>query len=177
MIMNALEAIFTRRSIRKYKSQSISAGEIKKLLQAGMSAPSSMNLKPWRFIVINDRTILDGISEIHPHAKMLKEAPLAILVCADAKAQNIEGYWAQDCSAATENILLAAHSLGLGAVWLGVFPRQERMQQMADLFGLPDDIKPVTLVSIGLPAEEKPAGERFDPSFVYNNKWNEPYGF
>ena len=170
-IMEALEAILTRRSIRKYKSQSVPKDVINKLLEAAMAAPSSMNLQPWRFVVIDDRAVLDKIPELHPHAKMLKEAPLAVLVCADSKVQNIEGYWAQDCSAATENILLAAHALGLGAVWLGVFPRKERMDAVAGLLRLPEEIKPVSLVSIGHPAEEKPASNKFDPSRVHRNKW------
>jgi nitroreductase len=169
--MEALEAILTRRSIRKYKSQSVPKEVTNKLLEAAMAAPSSMNLQPWRFVVIDDRAILDRIPELHPHARMLKEAPLAVLVCADTKAQNMEGYWAQDCSAATENLLLAAHALGLGAVWLGVFPKKERMDAVAGLIGLPEDIKPVTLISIGWPAEEKPALERFDPSLVHRNRW------
>ena len=169
--MDALEAILTRRSIRKYQDKLVDDDTVRKLLEAAMAAPSSMNLQPWRFIVIDDRAILDKIPDLHPHAKMLKEAPLAVLVCADSKVQNIEGYWAQDCSAATENILLAAHALGLGAVWLGVFPRKERMDAVVGLLDLPEEIKPVSLISIGHPAEEKPASNRFDPSRVHHNKW------
>jgi len=169
--MDALEAILTRRSIRKYQVKLVDDDTVRKLLEAAMAAPSSMNLQPWRFIVIDDRAILDKIPELHPHAKMLKEAPLAVLVCSDSKVQNIEGYWAQDCSAATENILLAAHALGLGAVWLGVFPRKERMDAVAGLLGLPEEIKPVSLISIGHPAEDKPASNRFNTSFVHRNKW------
>jgi nitroreductase len=169
--MEALEAILTRRSIRKYRDRPVDNDTVRKLLEAAMAAPSSMNIQPWRFVVIDDRAILDRIPQLHPHAKMLKEAPLAILVCADIKVQNMEGYWAQDCSAATENILLSAHALGLGAVWLGVFPRKERMDAVAGLIGLPEDIKPVSLVSIGWPAEEKPASNRFEASFIHHNKW------
>lgn len=169
--MDALEAILTRRSIRKYQVKLVDDDTVRKLLEAAMAAPSSMNLQPWRFVVIDDRAVLDKIPELHPHAKMLKEAPLAVLVCADSKVQNIEGYWAQDCSAATENILLAAHALGLGAVWLGVFPRKERMDAVAGLLGLPEEIKPVSLISIGHPAEDKPASNRFNTSFVHRNKW------
>lgn len=169
--MEALEAILTRRSIRKYESKPVPPDVIDKLLEAAMAAPSSMNLQPWRFVVINDHAVLDKIPEIHPHAKMLKEAPLAILVCADTNAQDMEGYWVQDCSAATQNILLAAHAVGLGAVWLGIFPRNERMEGITGLTGLPDDIKPVTLISIGYPAEVKSPSDRYNSSFVHYNNW------
>jgi len=170
-----MEAILTRRSIRKYQDRLVDDDTVGKLLEAAMAAPSSMNLQPWRFVVIDKRTILDKIPDLHPHAKMLKEAPLAVLVCADIKVQNMEGYWAQDCSAATENILLAAHAHGLGAVWLGVFPRKERMDAVAGLLGLPEEIKPVSLVSIGHPAEEKPSSNRFNASFVHHNRWGKVY--
>jgi nitroreductase len=173
--MDAIEAILTRRSIRKYQDKPVPKDVIHKLLEAGMAAPSSMNLQPWRFIIIDGRAILDKMTELHPHAKMLKEAPIALLVCADTKIQKMEGYCAQDCSAATENILLAAHALGLGAVWLGVYPRKERMDAIAKLFGLPDEIIPISLISIGYPAEEKPASNRFDPTFVHHNKWGTTY--
>lgn len=169
--MEALEAILTRRSIRKYENKPVPPETIDKLLEAAMVAPSSMNLQPWRFVVISDRAILDKIPEIHPHAKMLKEAPLAILVCADTNAQDMEGYWVQDCSAATQNILLAAHALGLGAVWLGIFPRTERMEGIIGLTGLPDDIKPVTLISIGYPGEVKSPSDRYNSTFVHYNNW------
>ena len=114
--MDAYETILTRRSIRRYTNQDVSEEMVEKLLRAGMAAPSAGNQQPWHFLVIRDRDTLVKITEVHPHSKMLLTAPLAILVAGDEKLQIHPGYWLEDCSAATENILLAAHALGLGAV-------------------------------------------------------------
>ncbi len=112
--METIEAIMTRRSVRKYTSQEVSEEQVEQLLRAGMQAPSANNGQPWHFVVIRDRAILDEIPKFHPYAQMLKSAPLAILVCADLAHTNSPDYWMVDCSAATENILLAAHVLGIG---------------------------------------------------------------
>jgi len=127
--MDLIEGIFTRRSIRKYTNQTITDEQIELLIKAGMYAPSASNQQPWHFIVINKREILNKIRDVHPYAKMLSEAQLAILVCGDHDLELSKGYWVVDCSAATQNILLAAHGMGLGAVWLGVHPREERKQE------------------------------------------------
>ncbi len=172
--MEALEAILTRRSIRRYTSEPVPEDLIHRLLQAAMAAPSARNKKPWAFVVVDDRTILEAIPDFHPHAAMLREAPLAIVVCADTTRQPLDGYWLQDCSAATENILLAAHALGLGACWVGVQPRPEREQGLRRLLGLPDAIRPVAAVALGWPAEKKPPANRYDPGRVHRNRWATP---
>lgn len=169
--MEAMEAILTRRSIRKYTKQSVSEEVIRKLLEAAMSAPSARNTQPWHFVVINDRAILDEIPKLHPYSQMLKEAPLAILVCGDLKLQNNEGYIVQDCSAATQNLLLAAHSEGLGAVWLGIYPREERISGIRKLLNIPSYILPISLISLGHPAEKKERENRYQESRVHYNRW------
>lgn len=169
--MDAFEAIMSRRSIRKYTSQPVTEQDTKELLTAAMNAPSARNDQPWHFIVINDREVLDEITKFHPYAPMLKEAPLAILVCGDLSIDPTEGYNVVNCSAATQNILLAAHAKGLGAVWLGIYPRQERIAGIKKLFALPDNILPVSLVSIGWPAETKPKEIRYKQDRVRWNKW------
>jgi len=167
--MEAMQAILTRRSIRRYTSETISEGMIKALLTAAMSAPAAHNERPWSFVVIQDRAVLDQVPAFHPYAAMLSQAPLAIAVCGDSQAQ--PGYWILDCAAATENLLIAAHALGLGAVWLGIYPREERIQGLRQLLGLPDRIIPLSLIALGYPAEIKPAVDRFDPQRVHYNHW------
>ncbi len=169
--MEALEAILTRRSIRKYTPRNVQEALVKVLLEAGMSAPSTSNLQPWHFVVINDHRLLCEIPKFHPYSEMLKKAPLAILVCGDLSVQKQEGYVIQDCSAATQNILLAAHAKKLGAVWLGIYPKEARVAGIRKLFGLPGHILPVSLIAIGFPAEHKEKENRFKASRVHTNRW------
>jgi nitroreductase len=136
-----------------------------------MSAPSANNQQPWQFVVIRDRDILDQIPKYHPYSAMLNEAPVAILVCGDLKSEKHKGYWVQDCSAATQNLLIAAQAKGLGAVWLGVHPREDRVDGTRKLLGLPEHIKPLSLIPIGYKGEEKPPANRYDASKVHHNGW------
>ncbi len=169
--MEVIEAILTRRSIRKYSREKVTGNQIEIILKAAMYAPSAMNEQPWHFIVIDDREKLNLIMEVHPYSKMLKEAGLAILVCGDERLQLSKGYWVVDCGAATQNLLLAAHGIGLGAVWLGVHPREERKSGIRKIFHLPDHVQPFSLISIGYPAEEKPVPQRFKPERIHKNQW------
>ena len=169
--MEAIDAIISRRSIRKYTSAPVPGDIVDKLLKAAMNAPSASNEQPWCFVVIDDRRILDDIPKFHPHSAMLKEAPLAIVVCGDMLLRKGEAWWVQDCSAATENLLLSAHAQGLGAVWLGVYPSEERVEGFKKLLELPEHIIPLSVVSIGYPAEFKSPANRFDPSRVHHNQW------
>ena len=162
--------IFKRRSIRSFhRDITVSENDIKALLEAGMAAPSARNKKPWHFIVITDRKTLDKLSEAHPHADMLKEATLCIAVCADPEIS--ERYWVQDCSAATENILIAAANMGLGAVWLGCHPREERKKAIKPLLGIPENIELLSLIAIGHPAEVKEPRTQYDEGRVHREKW------
>jgi len=171
--MDLFEAINNRRSIRKYISKKIDNDLILKIIKAGMQAPSAGNQQPWHFIIIDDKLIFNKIMEIHPHSKMLTEADKAIFIIADINLEKYTNYWPLDCAAAVQNMLLAAHGLGLGAVWLGVYPRQERMIKLKELFNLPENIKPFALISLGYPAEQKQFEDRFKPERIHYNKWKE----
>ncbi len=169
--MDAIKNILTRRSIRKFTEQAVSDDMIKKLIEAGVHAPSARNFQPWHFIVLSDKDKMKKITEVHPNAGMLSRAPLGILVCGDMKLQDSEGYMAQDLSAVTQNILLAAHAHGLGSVWLGVFPRQERIKGIREILEIPDHILPFSLIAIGYPAEEKDPPQRYNAERVHRNKF------
>lgn len=169
--MNVLEAILSRRSIRKYIDKPVSQEDINELIKYAMYAPSAVNKQPWHFIVIDNREVLDAIMKFHPHAHMLAQAAAAILICGDEQLAHTPAYWPVDCSAATQNLLLAAHGKGLGAVWLGIYPREERIQAMKLLMQLPEHIHPFSLVSIGYHAEAPRIANRFKPERIHWNKW------
>jgi nitroreductase len=169
--MDMMEKILSRKSIRQYIAKPVPRQMINEILHAAMSAPSAGNERPWHFIVLTDRVLLDEIPKFHPHAAMLKQAGVAILVCGDVALEKYKGYWVLDCAAATENLLLAVHARGLGAVWCGVYPTGDRVQNFRKLLNLPDNIIPFSLIPIGFPAEEKKAGDRFDGSRVHENRW------
>lgn len=166
--MDALEVLFTRRSIRKYTSEPVSEEDVRTILEAGMNAPSANNRQPWHFIVVDDRAKLNGIMEAHPYSKMLAEAPMAIVVVADTETSR--HYFQQDCAAAIENIMLAAKALGLGTVWMGVYPT-ERTGAIAELFGVPKPYEPLAILAVGHPAEEKGRVERYKEEKVHRNMW------
>lgn len=166
-----VDTIRNRRSIRKYTAQPVPQELVTRLLEAAMSAPSAGNEQPWEFIVITDREVLQAITRVHPYSQMLKEAPLAIAVCGNLEREKYPGFWVEDCSAATENILLEAEEIGLGGVWLGVYPHDERVKELAELLGLPSSVVPLSIVALGYPAEKKAPAERFDPSRVHTNRW------
>jgi len=169
MSRELIQTIFARRSIRRYTAEPVSEADIKTLLEAAMAAPSASNRKPWQFVVVTARQTLDALAEAHPHGKMLFEATSCIAVCGDLTT--FERFWVQDCSAATENLLLAATALGLGAVWLGVYPREDRVAAVRQVLGLPETITPLNLVSIGHPAEEKEPRTQYNEARVHRERW------
>ncbi|WP_315116340.1 nitroreductase family protein [uncultured Clostridium sp.] len=166
-----MKAIFERRSIRKYTGEKVSEELVGKLLKAAMAAPSAGNQQVWEFIVVRDRKVLEDITKAHQYSQMLKEADLAIIVCADTSREKYKGYWVQDCSAATENILVEAQHLGLGAVWLGVYPVEQRVKDIKKLFKLPEDVYPLSIISIGHPGERKEHSDRFDKNKIHYDRW------
>lgn len=167
--MDALEVLFTRRSIRKYETTPVTDEELHTLLEAGMNAPSANNRQPWHFVVVDDRDKLNGIMAAHPYTRMLAQAPLAILVVGDTETS--PSYFQQDCAAAIENILLAAKALGLGTVWCGVYPNDERVAAMRELFAIPESFAPIGVVAVGHPAEDKGRVERWSDDKVHKNAW------
>ena len=167
-----MNAILRRRSIRKYTNEPISEEQIHHLLEAAMSAPSARNQRPWEFLVITEPGKLEQAGEVSPYARMAKTAPLAILVCGDLRREpQQDGFWAQDCAAAAENLLIEAVELGLGAVWLGIYPIQERVAYLQGVFGLPEPVVPFALIPVGYPAETRPAPSRHDAARVHRNAW------
>lgn len=168
--MDALKAIMGRRSIRKYTGETIPDGDIKILLEAAMNAPSAHNKQPWHFIVVDDRAVLDKVPEYHGYSKMLAQASHAIVVLGDNAIQETD-FWIHDCAAATENILIAAHAIGYGAVWLGVHPSEALIKGTKDLFGIPDIVTPLGIVSLGVTTDEKPPRENYSEDRVHRNKW------
>ena len=170
-----VEEIIKRRSIRKYKSQKIERQKLETILRAAMYAPSAVNKQPWHFIIVDDKNIMSRVMEIHPSSKMLATASHAILVCGNENLQHDKGYWIADCGAATQNLLLAATFLGIGSCWIGVYPREKRIQAFSELFNLPKHVKPFALVSLGYPDEEKEIPERYKPERIYYNTWAHPF--
>jgi nitroreductase len=168
--MDAMQAILTRRSIRRHTAEPVSGDAVTELLKAAMSAPTAGN-EPWHFVVIRDRSRLETFTGFHPHAEMLKTAAVAILVCGDPDAGRLAGRWILDCAAATENMLIAANAMGLGACWVGIYPVKERMAALRDLLGVPENLVPLSMVSLGHPAEEKPPPDRFRPERIHNETW------
>ncbi|MGW8314192.1 MAG: nitroreductase family protein [Bacteroidales bacterium] len=173
--MEALETILDRRSIRKFSHQKIDDQILTSILKAAMYAPSAVNKQPWHFVVIDSRKLMDQIMEVHPYASMLRTASHAVVVCGDLHLQHDDGYWVVDCGPATQNLLLAAHALGLGGCWAGLHPREGRKQAIASLLGLPDHIQPFALVALGYPSEQRPRPDRFHPEKVRHNGWDTPY--
>jgi nitroreductase len=169
--MDAIEAILTRRSIRKYQDKPVPEELIRQLLGAAMMAPSARNAQPWQFVVIDDPEMLRQAAQINPNAHMAAHAPVAILVCGDLDLELSQGYWVVDCAAAVQNILLAAHALGLGAVWTGVYPRRDRMEGLGRLVGVPENIMPHSLVVLGYAADQPASADRYRAERVRRNRW------
>lgn len=169
--MEAMEAILTRRSVREYAAGPLPDAAIDQLLRAAMQAPSAGNQQPWHFIVIRDRVLLSEIARVHPYAQMCLGAPAAIAVCGDESLEKYPGYWVQDCSAATQNLLLAARALGLGAVWVGVHPRPERIEAIRWLLRLPAGIHPLCLVAVGSPGHYPAAEDRYRADRIRFDRW------
>lgn len=169
--MEALEALKTRRSIRKYTEQKISDNDIKEIINCAMHSPSAFDKQPWHFVVVDKKELFVKVFEEVSHAEMIKGASHAVILCGDTKLEENQGLLIQDISAVTENLLLAAHSLGLGAVWVGIYPFEEIEIGIKKLFGIPDEIVPVSMAVIGYPAEIIEQPDRYKEDRVHNNKW------
>jgi nitroreductase len=169
--MTIIETIAARRSIRKFTVNPVSDKEIEQILTSGMNAPTAGNQRSWHFIVVKDKERLKQIAEILPNGPMLPQAAAAIVVLADLSLEKHPGYWVVDCSAVIENMLLAIQSLKLGGVWLGVYPRTERILGLEKLFNLPDNIKPHSVIALGHPAETKAPNNNYNQDRVHLENW------
>lgn len=169
-----IENIMTRTSVRRFTGEPVGRDTLETLVRAGMAAPTAVNRQPWEFVVVDSREVLDSLKASHPYSN-LATAPAAIIVCGNMeKALEGDGqaYWIQDCSAASENILLAAHGLGLGAVWCGVFPMTDRIEAVSNVFGLPSYIIPLNLIALGHPEGETKPKDKWNPGALHFNTWN-----
>ena len=168
-----LENIMTRTSIRQFTSQPVPKDTLLSIVKAGMAAPSAVNLQPWSFIIIDEPEALKRLNEVHPHAN-LKTATAAIVVCGlldKTDNEEIRAYWVQDCSAATENILLAAHAYGLGAVWCGVYPNPERLPEVSKVLEIPENVVPLNIITMGYPDENPEPKNKWKEANVHYQKW------
>jgi nitroreductase len=176
MDRQSLDYIFNRKSIRLFTGQTVPFESLEIIVKAGMAAPSARNLQPWSFVIITDKSIMIKLAEELPYAKMLSDAGGAIVVCGtpDTADAELSDYWVQDCSAATENILLAVEAMGLGAVWTGVHPRQARVDWVREVLNIPAHIVPLNVIPIGFPAGNEKPKDKFKPEKIHINKWTQP---
>ncbi len=163
-----MKNICQRRSIRKYKDQPLPKEILDEVIKAGFYAPSAINAQPRHFWIVDDKEMIQDIMDIQGHCKFLEQAKTAILVCGDLEIS--EQFWIDDCAAATENILIAAQSFGLGTCWCGLCHTEAAWNLVVN-FNLPEHIRPYSLIAIGYPDEEKPMPDRVDPARIHHNEW------
>lgn len=170
--MEAIQAILSRRSIRSFEPTPIERATLTELMEIAMHAPSAGNQQPWQLVAIDDRAVLTAFTQINPYGSAAKHAPAGVLVCGDTSLERFPGFWVQDCSALTQNLLLAAHIKGLGAVWTGIYPLEDRVRGTKALLGLPEHVFPMSLVLLGYPTRRlEAADDRNRPERVHWNKW------
>lgn len=172
---SAFETIRSRTSIRKFDpSREVSAADEEQLLRAAMCAPSAMNKQPWHFIVVRDAAKLKALAEALPYSRVGEGARLAIVVCGDLD-NGLPGrgkeYWIQDCSAATQNLLLAAKARGLGAVWTGVYPGEDRVASVRQILAIPEGFMPLNVIPVGYPAENPPPKDKWNPEKIHRDRF------
>ncbi len=168
---DVLTVIHRRKSVRKYLDKPVEREQLITLLKAGMAAPSAADRRPWAFVVVTDKALLDSLATVSPTSKMVGNAAAAIVVCGDTRRALNSNVWTQDCSAATQNILLAAEGIGLGAVWCGIYPEYFKYNHIRRIFGIPMEVIPMSLISIGWPTGEEKPKEKYDPSNIHWNEW------
>lgn len=169
--MEVMSAILTRRSIRKFTGVPVTKEELETVLRAGFQGPSAHNLRPMYFVVVNEKEQLEALAAAHRYAKMLPQAGCGVIVCGDINRQSMEGFLVEDCSAAIENMLLAAHSINLGAVWCGLYPVEELTTEFTRLLKLPENMIPVGMVVLGNKLEDAAPFNRYDEAKIHYNVW------
>ncbi len=166
-----MKTIYKRRSIRKFQEKPVEQEKLVQVIRAGMNAPSAVDQQPWQFVIIDDSKIIEEVVKVHPNAKPALDAPVSILVCGDPDRERSKGYWPIDCSAAVQNMLIEITDIGLGGCWLGIYPREERVNRLRELIGAPAQIIPFALIAVGYPAEEKEEKNLFDQWRIHYNTW------
>jgi len=164
-----IDNLFARRSIRTYTSEPVTDVQVETLLQAAMAAPSAGDRQPWHLIVVRDAATRAALAQAHPYAGMLAQSPVCIVPCGDPAIDAL--FWVQDLSAATENILMAATALGLGTVWCGVHPREDRAAAVREILGIPKAIIPLCLIAVGHPDEDKEPRTQYNAARVHRERW------
>jgi nitroreductase len=164
-----LDVLYDRRSIREYTDEPVTDDQVVAMLKAAMAAPSVQNLRPWHFVVVRKRKLLDKLAQVHKYAYMLEKSPLAIVICGDQEVS--ERHWVEDTCAATENVLLAATALGLGGVWISLYPKKKHQKVVRELLDIPDHVGVLCIVAVGRPAAEKKARSEYDPKRVHQDEW------
>ncbi|MFP4362816.1 MAG: nitroreductase family protein [Spirochaetia bacterium] len=170
--MDAYDAVISRRSIREFTEEPVPADLIQRLMRGAMQAPSAGNEQPWQFVIITERQKLLELHTLLRFEKALQTTPCAILICGDTAFETHKGFLPQDCAAAAQNILICAHSFGLGAVWIGIHPSSEKEKGIQSLFEIPESVIPVSLVVLGYPAEKKAPIDRYDANRLHHNSWH-----
>ena len=171
---DTIKTIMNRKSVRAYKEGPVSKEQLEVIVKAGMAAPTAVDKRPWEFIVINDKAMLKKLSDILPYAKMTEKAAAAIIVAGDIDRQQggrESDFWVVDCSAATENVLLAVESLGLGAVWTAVYPDKERIEAVRKLLKIPSTVVPLNVIPIGIPTGAEKPKDKWNPKQLHWNGW------
>ena len=171
--MNILDVVKNRRSVRKFKNQPIADNVMKDIITAAEYAPSAGNAQDYEFLIVDDRKMMEEMAEIHPHAASLRSADKAVVVMGNLDKERFKGFWVQDCSAAAQNLLLAAYSFGIGSVWCGIYPNQEREAAFGKLLRLPDNVIPFALIPLGYPDEEPQARPRLYNDMVFYNAYGQ----
>ncbi len=164
-----MDLMYARRTIREFTDESVTDEQVEAMLKAAMAAPSAQELQPWRFVVVRKRKMLDKLAEVHKYAHMLAKAPLAVVVCGDEKVS--EKHWVEDTCVATQNLLLAATALGLGGVWISLYPKRKHQKYVRELLDIPEHLGVLCALALGHPAEKKPARTKYDPSYVHWEEW------
>lgn len=166
-----MKEIFSRRSIRRFTGEPLAPGDLERLLRAAMNAPSACNEQPWEFVVLREQAVMQGVRGFQPYSAPLDTAACAVVVCGDTTRQQYDGFWVQDCSAAAENLLLEAEHLGLGAVWMGLYPVQPWVEAMQALLALPETVVPLGVIAVGHPAARVEPADRYRPERVHFDRW------
>ena len=164
-----MDLMYARRTIREFTGESVTDDQVEAMLKAAMAAPSAQDLRPWHFVVVRKRETLDRLAQVHKYAHMLAKAPLAILVCGDEKAS--EKHWVEDTCVATQNLLLAATALGLGGVWISLYPKKKHQKSVRELLDIPEHVGVLCALAIGHPAEKKSPRTKYDPDRVHSEEW------